>query len=240
MVRGVDAKNPHTSGGRISRANNFVNTARAINNSKFVEYHREKRVAAAQKELRAREDAAANGRLSDHEAAMLEAKLKREAKAAKAAAFRAQAELAALALDSEATNETGALSHGPSDPSCKAGRGSTPSMTRGHVSGGTDAPVCKSRGPSHHSSAVPGYAKASKRSVPTVVVSRQPRPAQPQPLSADALASLIRQPKRATNRSIPATGGAGYREGRPARQCIRFSGVLARLSAASNPTSERG
>lgn len=100
MVRGVDAANKTMSGGRISEANCFVHRARAINNAKRAEYQRNKKAARAQKELRIREDAIAAGVPSEREAALLEARKKREAKAAKAATFLAQAERDALAIES--------------------------------------------------------------------------------------------------------------------------------------------
>jgi hypothetical protein len=100
MVRGVSATNKSMSGGRISRANKFVDKARAISNASRAEHARDRKVASAQKELRIREDAVASGRLSEHETAMQEAKLKREAKAAKSAMFLAQA-LAACELDTQ-------------------------------------------------------------------------------------------------------------------------------------------
>jgi hypothetical protein len=106
MVRGVDTTNKTMSGGRISRANNFVDKARAISNAARAEHDHNRKVASAQKEVRIREDAMASGWLSEHDAAMQEAKLKREAKAAKSAMFLAQAQLAASELDTRGETES--------------------------------------------------------------------------------------------------------------------------------------
>ena len=114
MVRGVDATNKTQSGGRISRLNKFQTRAQAISNATRAIHERDKRVAAAQRELRSREDAQAAARLarhsgydpkgsllSDGEAAALAERHRREAKAAKAARFLAEAERAAALLESD-------------------------------------------------------------------------------------------------------------------------------------------
>lgn len=87
------------SGGRISREVKFMQRARAISNAKLNAHNENKQRAAAQAQQRSFEDAAASGRLSEREVEQLEAKLKREAKAAKAALFLAEAEREAASLE---------------------------------------------------------------------------------------------------------------------------------------------
>ena len=140
MVRGVDATNKTQSGGRISRLNKFQTRAQAISNATRAIHERDKRVAAAQRELRSREDAQAAARLarhsgydpkgsllSDGEAAALADRRRREAKAAKAARFLAEAERAAALLESDCDGGGGANGDGAaSDAATDGSEAATP------------------------------------------------------------------------------------------------------------------
>jgi len=207
MVRGVDATNKSMSGGRISRANKFVDKARAISNAARAEHARERKVASAQKEMRIREDALASGRLSEHDAAMQEAKLKREAKAAKAAMFLAQAKMAACELDTQGEGELNGAKPEAVILSIRPGSAEPvavlltirPLIASGTSSLQEEAPALRSRKNDEGSDApMRRHAKAVR------IVTAAPSPRCSEPPSPDRIAALVRHPGVAAR----ARGGA--------------------------------